>query len=362
MDKLTLSLCMIVKNEEMHLKNCLESIKDLVDEIIIVDTGSTDKTKEIASKFTNKIFDLEWNNHFSDARNFSISKASGNWILIMDADEVISRYDCNKIKELLKNTPADAFLLILRDYTNNTGVAGFISSKDDIYTESKIASGFYTSKILRLFRNNKNIYFEGRTHETINNSIKKIGGIVLDNNIVIHHFGNLDKKIFLEKKYRNIQLLRERLEKKEFKEKGEDRIYFELSRELVNINEFDLAICYLRRAVEIKKDFEYLLGLGGLHILKDELNDGEKILKMAVILNPLNSSVHDNLGIIYAKRKEYNKAIRKFERAIELNPKSADAYFNLGQVYREIGKTDKMKRCFNEAIELNPKYGEKINS
>ena len=75
-----ISLCMIVKNEESILTPCLESIVDYVDEIIIVDTGSTDKTKEIALKYTNKIYDYKWNYNFSDARNFSLSKASNDCI------------------------------------------------------------------------------------------------------------------------------------------------------------------------------------------------------------------------------------------------------------------------------------------
>ena len=72
----TISLCMIVKNEELVLGRCLESIKDLVEEIIIVDTGSTDKTKEIAKLYTNNIYDFKWINDFSAARNFSFSKAT----------------------------------------------------------------------------------------------------------------------------------------------------------------------------------------------------------------------------------------------------------------------------------------------
>ena len=82
-----ISLCMIVKDEEQHLENCLNSIKELADEIIIVDTGSKDKTKEIAGKFTNKVYDFKWNDDFSEARNFSLSKATKDWILVLDADE-----------------------------------------------------------------------------------------------------------------------------------------------------------------------------------------------------------------------------------------------------------------------------------
>ena len=82
-----LSLCMIVKNEEKFLAGCLESVKNIVDEIIIVDTGSTDKTIEIANSYNAKVYHFEWKNDFSLARNESIKHATGDWILILDADE-----------------------------------------------------------------------------------------------------------------------------------------------------------------------------------------------------------------------------------------------------------------------------------
>ncbi len=85
----SISLCMIVKNEEAVLKRCLDSIADLMDEIIIVDTGSTDRTKEIAADYTSKIYDYRWANDFSAARNFSFSKATMEYIYAADADELL---------------------------------------------------------------------------------------------------------------------------------------------------------------------------------------------------------------------------------------------------------------------------------
>ena len=93
---------MIVKNEEAVLKRCLDSISDLMDEIIIVDTGSTDKTKEIARCYTNKIYDFEWVQDFSVARNFSFSKATMDYIYVADADEVLDEENREKFRNLKK--------------------------------------------------------------------------------------------------------------------------------------------------------------------------------------------------------------------------------------------------------------------
>ena len=101
----SLSLCMIVKNEEKVLARCLDSVEGLADEIIIVDTGSTDKTKEIASKYTEKIFDFIWEKDFSKARNFSFSKATGDFVMWLDADDVILEKDRNLLIDVKNSVP-----------------------------------------------------------------------------------------------------------------------------------------------------------------------------------------------------------------------------------------------------------------
>ena len=89
----TLSLCMIVKNEEAHLGKCLISVKDIADEMIVVDTGSSDKTREIAAAFGARVFDFVWTDDFSEARNYSLAQAAGDWILVLDGDETLSPDD-----------------------------------------------------------------------------------------------------------------------------------------------------------------------------------------------------------------------------------------------------------------------------
>src|SRR5665811_10140 len=103
----TISLCMIVKNEEDVLGRCLACVKDIVDEIIIVDTGSTDNTKKIAQEYTDKIFDFEWIDDFSAARNFSFSKSTMDFTLWLDADDIILEEDREKFKQLKQSLSKD---------------------------------------------------------------------------------------------------------------------------------------------------------------------------------------------------------------------------------------------------------------
>lgn len=113
----TISLCMIVKNEERVLERCLECIKDLMDEIIIVDTGSTDRTKEIAYKYTDKVYDYQWQDDFAAARNFSFSKATKEYIYVADADEIIDEENQRRFA-LLKEAMLPEVEIVQMKYTN----------------------------------------------------------------------------------------------------------------------------------------------------------------------------------------------------------------------------------------------------
>lgn len=102
MAKLPVSVCMIAKNEEKCIEQCLKRLMKYNMEIIVADTGSTDRTKEIAAKYTDNLYDFEWCDDFSAARNFAVSKASNNWILILDCDEHVEELDVTKLRACMQ--------------------------------------------------------------------------------------------------------------------------------------------------------------------------------------------------------------------------------------------------------------------
>ena len=112
----TLSLCMIVKNEALYLARCLDSVQDMVDEIIIVDTGSTDNTVEIAQRYQATIVSHHWQHNFSLARNTSLAHATGDWILVLDADETLERMTSERLWQLISQTSADGIQCIVRSF------------------------------------------------------------------------------------------------------------------------------------------------------------------------------------------------------------------------------------------------------
>ena len=188
----TLSLCMIVKNEEKYLAQCLRSVRDIVDEMIIVDTGSTDRTKDIATVFGAKLFDFPWTGDFSAARNHSLAQATGDWILILDADEAISALDHHELKALIRkrSSSPEAYSIVTRNYTKNASIIGW-TPNDGKYPE-EMHLGWMISEKVRLVPKRKDVFFSNPVHELLEISLKMAKIPVFNCKVIVHHFGKLD--------------------------------------------------------------------------------------------------------------------------------------------------------------------------
>lgn len=157
---------MIVKNEEAVIGRCLASVKDLVDEINIVDTGSTDQTKDVVRPFTDRIFDFQWINHFAAARNFSFQQATKDYILWLDADDVFSEEEQEKFRTLKKSLAADIDAVSM-SYHLSFDPEGNVGS---------------LIKRFRLVKREKNFQWIGAVHEYLS-----VGGNLLDCDVAISH-------------------------------------------------------------------------------------------------------------------------------------------------------------------------------
>jgi glycosyltransferase involved in cell wall biosynthesis len=188
----TLSLCMIVKNEEKNIVKCLKSVRAMVDEMIIVDTGSTDRTKVLAKIFGAKVYDFPWTGDFSAARNHSLQQATGDWILILDADEIISALDHDELKALVKRNLSSlaAYSFDTRNYIKNESVLGW-TPNDGKYPE-EMHHGWMTTAKVRLFPRKKDVFFINPVHEIVDNSLQQAAVPIFNCNVVVHHFGKLD--------------------------------------------------------------------------------------------------------------------------------------------------------------------------
>jgi glycosyltransferase involved in cell wall biosynthesis len=186
-----LTLCMIVKNEERYLADCLQSVKGIADEIVIVDTGSTDSTIEIAQSYNANVHYFEWINDFSAARNYALSKSTGDWILYLDADE---RLDEKSKRDLLK-------------IISSPQKIGYYCNVLSIDRES---GRDHSLRYVRLFCNIPGLKFIGKVHEQIEPSLYECGVALITSKILINHIGyNVGLEEKQNKAKRNLFLLLE---------------------------------------------------------------------------------------------------------------------------------------------------------
>lgn len=181
--KNTISLCMISKNEEENIEKCLVSVKNAVNEIILVDTGSNDHTVDIAEKYNAKVICSKWQNDFSLARNISLNNASGSFILFLDCDEVLDKKSIKILKDTINHGNCDAYYVTLKNYSDD--------------------NSFFVSRSLRLFKNKKSIRFKGKIHEQLT-GMSSIG----ETEITISHYGYIQNKSMISiKSKRNLDIL-----------------------------------------------------------------------------------------------------------------------------------------------------------
>ncbi|MEA3279297.1 MAG: glycosyltransferase [Thermodesulfobacteriota bacterium] len=242
---------MIVKDEEKYLPRCLGSIKPVVDEMIIVDTGSIDRTKDIAKLFGAKVYDFEWNDDFSEARNFSLSKAAGEWIFVLDADEVVSPIDYGELKDLITRAEKFpvAYSITTRNYVRPINVLKWVAN-DGKYREEEAGTGWYPSPKIRLFNNDPRMRFQGRVHEVIEPSLKKTGISPTPCSVPVHHYGKLIDA-------RNISKGEEYylLGKKKIEERGGDfKSLIELATQAGELKRHDEAVELWQQVIGLKSD------------------------------------------------------------------------------------------------------------
>jgi tetratricopeptide (TPR) repeat protein len=190
----SLALGMIVKNEEANIAKCLASVLDLVDEMIVVDTGSDDHTAAIATIMGATVVEHAWNNNFAEARNIYLHATKADWILVLDADEVISPKDHGKILNLTKEVAEGpvAYTVTTRNYDTNPTVIGFTANANE-YPSEEQGNGWVPTHKVRIFRNDNRLSYSFPVHEMLEPCLKELGYQIKPLDVPVHHYGKLDK-------------------------------------------------------------------------------------------------------------------------------------------------------------------------
>jgi glycosyltransferase involved in cell wall biosynthesis len=290
---------MIVKNEEENLPRCLNSVANVVDEIIIVDTGSTDRTVEIAKSYGAKIFNHPWEGSFSKARNYSLKYATCDWILYLDADEELSKEDAPRLKEIVKG--------------NNCTVISFV-----IKNKFKDSTQESYANMIRLFKNFNGIYYKGIVHNTI-----KYSGKCLESPLSIIHYGyNLSEDKMEEKFLRTTTLL-----KKQVKADPNNPIPHQyLGISYIGEKMYDEAITEGRRAIDIAEKEGYNLSnflvsyyvTSAAYFEKNELKESEIYALKSVKSDDKFLDGYCILCFVYYNLKNYDYFLQNSDKYLAL--------------------------------------------
>ena len=392
MERPTVSLCMIVKNEERFLSTCLESVEGLVDEIIIVDTGSSDDTIQIAQRFKAQVFHREWKGDFSEARNASLKHATSDWILVLDADEMLDKKSGGQLRKTLRQTEYFGFFFCIYNLKDD----GFVSGRH------------FT---VRLFQNQEGIRFVGKIHE----QILPMGRLAYSG-MRIHHFGyDLDRESMKIKNQRNAHMLKEALAKSgkdpvlryhmanihlllgEYEQAIEHAmegikltegieekksLYLTtlqvLAEVYYHLGDLDNSEVFCLRALDVCDDFiDALFTLARIYRLKKDYKKSVltyyRFLEKKKLIDCVpergffyrcltswgkEADVHNDLGGIFYQSGNLDRAIEEVRQAIALMPSDAKAYYNLGSALAEKGCFKDAEVEFRRALEIEPTYPE----
>ena len=301
-----LSLCMIVKNEEANLARCLRGVQGIADEIVIVDTGSRDRTVEVAEQFGARVLRRPWRGSFAQARNHGLEVATGDWILMLDADEELEPGSSERLRSLLQDGQVEAYSLVVVNIT-----------RDAVWTQAENAVS------IRLWRNRPEYRFERDLHEQILPSIERArpgAGIAAADVRILHHGYGKREVERQKKRFRNLPMAQQAV-----KTLGDDFSHFNLGIELTIHSRYHQAL--------------------------QELREAERLMRPDSSLRPKLAKAVINCLVQLQQTEE---ALRTSERYLQEMPDFTDLIFFRGFAHYQAGQWSEAAACFHRCLELGP--------
>ncbi len=334
---LPVSVCIIAKNEEKHIEECLKRLRPCQFEIVVVDTGSTDRTIEIAREYTDKIFTHEWTNDFSEARNYAVSKASNDWVIMFDCDEYLEKINVMELEKLvLDEANVDKIGVITRN--NPYAIQGVLS--------------IISEKIGRMYNRNY-CHYEGLIHE----QVKTMDGAEakrFDVPVTSYHEGYVGKSDVRLRATRNIEML---LASLAFNE-GDPYIYYQLGQNYMFLRDFEKAAENYRLSLHYNSNaddplVQSIAEAYGFCMIELERYDELIALKDEFFRFEKRADFVFLKGTLFTKLHLYDEAIQAFLTATTLKDysrrgvNSYRAYYNIAQIYEELGNKEKAAEYYH---------------
>lgn len=380
----TLSFCIIVKNEEAALPQCLASVCNVVDEIVVLDTGSTDNTLAIARSFNACVYSFDWCNDFSAARNESLKYVQGDWVLVLDADEVLVPEIIPSLQQAI-DSPQHLLINLVRQ-------------------EVGAAQSPY-SMVSRLFRRHRDIYFTRPYHAMIDDSVEALLHREADwqigylPDVAILHYGYQASTIAARDKFAKARTIMEGFLADHptdpyvcsklgalYNDMGETTLGLQLLerglQSIRNRSRIDAPTLYelhyhlgcvygeqnptqaeqhyqaaLQQSILPKLKLGAINNWGNLLKEKGDLIGAKTLYEQALEIDSTLAIAHNNLGITLKALGQFGAAIGHYQTAIDLQPTYAEAHQNLGVVLLKVGSVRESLAAFGQAISLHEKAG-----
>lgn len=383
---MTLSLCMIVRDEADQIAECLQSVRNLVDESIVVDTGSADKTPDLARENGARVIAMEWCDDFSAARNRALEEATGTWILALDADERLFPRHFEAVRRLMAIQHARAVQVFTRSYTDDASLMNW-QPIDVAHAEARGFCGYYDLPQVRLFRRDGRVRYEGIVHEMVAPSLARHSIPIYRADVVIHHY--YEARPAEVRRARN-QLIFDLSCLRTDGEAGNPEMWRQRAKAALALGDLDDAEQSFRRALELNPEMRSrYMHLGCVLLLKGKAEDACKLYQEALERFPdepelvqslgdalLAAGRHDDareelsrsleldpylyqsligLGVLAMQAEHYEAAIDYFKRARSINSGADAPHVNLGMIYLKQGRAKEALGSLRRAFAINPK-------
>lgn len=347
----TLGLCLIAKDEDKNIANCIQSVREIVDEIVVVDTGSTDNTVPIAESLGAVVYNYPWDDNFSNARNFAICHAKSAWLLLLDADEQVDQKGLDTIVAFVNTTEKDGAYFRVRNYI------GSYSPQD-----------FTLHNALRLLRNNGKYQYRGAIHEQIIcDNLKDYESKFETLSVILNHYGYLDNEIAEKKKReRNMPILKRELEKNP----DDFFVQYYLGNEYLALNRVEQALNYYLKSYQSAQKHHMMFAHLYLRIITsmEALGRFKESLDMigeALKVFPLCTDYEFIRAIIFFRTRRYTLAIKSLNRCLEMGVPPAPFEFMdgcgtyraadmLGDLYAILEDYEASLKWYRAALRYNP--------
>jgi tetratricopeptide (TPR) repeat protein len=350
------ALSMIVRNEAQTLRRCLGSVRGTVTEMVIGDTGSTDGTPSIAREYGARVIEIPWDNDFAAARNLALAAVNSDWVLSLDADEMLDFSAGAAISALISAPAAAAYQVSIRNYV--------LSLEDRVWDrpaqpndfrlpEARAYPGYVDHENVRLFRRQPEIFFVGRVHESVGPQVEALGLPIGRASFLIHHFGlTADAETRAHKN----RFYRELGKRKVVDMPQNAQAHLELGLvELDNFGNLVEALVCFERACELNPRFGVAWFFAGLtQLRRGEHREAVRCLRKAEKCGHATPVVAETMGDSHYNLGEFAASVQAYRQALQRSPESPLLESKLGLALGRTGATEEGLRKMRSAVQQRP--------